>query len=157
MLTKKYLLEESDIIFDPLVFPAATGDINYKGSAAETIEGVRAIKETFPNCKTILGISNVSFGLPPAGREVFNSVFMYHCVQAGLDMAIVNSEAIVRYNTIPDSEKTLAENLIWDKGDDPITEFTNHFRDVKPKSTTETRSQMTWQERLSLAIIEGTK
>ena len=157
LLTKKYLLEESDIIFDPLVFPAATGDINYKGSAAETIEGVRAIKETFPNCKTILGISNVSFGLPPAGREVFNSVFMYHCIQAGLDMAIVNSEAIVRYNTIPDSEKTLAENLIWDKGDDPITEFTNHFRDIKPKSTTETRSQMTWQERLSLAIIEGTK
>ena len=72
LLTKKYLLEESDIIFDPLVFPAATGDINYKGSAAETIEGVRAIKETFPNCKTILGISNVSFGLPPAGREVFH-------------------------------------------------------------------------------------
>ena len=157
LLTQKYLLEESDIIFDPLVFPAATGDLNYKGSAAETIEGVRAIKEKFPNCKTVLGISNVSFGLPPAGREVFNSVFMYHCIQAGLDMAIVNSETIVRYNAIPDSERTLAENLIWDRGQDPITEFTNHFRDVKPKSTTETRSHMTWEERLSLAIIEGTK
>ena len=65
------------------MFPAGTGDANYIGSAAETIEGVRAIKARFPDCKTILGISNVSFGLPPAGREVLNSVFLYHCTKAG--------------------------------------------------------------------------
>ncbi len=157
LLTTKYGMLETDIIFDPLVFPAATGDSNYQGSAAETIKGVQKIKESYPNCKTILGISNVSFGLPPAGREVFNSVFMYHCIQAGLDMAIVNSETIVRYNAIPQSERTLAENIIWDIGEDPVSDFTNHFRDVKPKSTTESRSQMSWDERLSLAIIEGTK
>ena len=92
LLTEKYGVPEQDIIFDPLVFPAGTGDENYVGSAAETIEGVRIIKEALPNTKTVLGISNVSFGLPAAGREVFNSVFLYHCTQAGLDMAIVNSE-----------------------------------------------------------------
>ena len=89
LLTEKYGVAEQDIIFDPLVFPAGTGDVNYVGSAAETIEGVRLIKAALPNTKTVLGISNVSFGLPVAGREVFNSVFLYHCVQAGLDMAIV--------------------------------------------------------------------
>ena len=100
-MTDKYGVALEDIIFDPLVFPAGTGDKTYVGSAAETIEGVRLIKEALPQTKTVLGISNVSFGLPPAGREVLNSVFLYHCVQAGLDMAIVNSELMQRYTTIP--------------------------------------------------------
>src|SRR5262249_39705839 len=88
LLTGKYGLQPEDLIFDPLVFPIATGDKNYIGSAEETIEGIRLIKEAFPRTKTVLGISNVSFGLPEAGREVLNSVFLYYCVQAGLDMAI---------------------------------------------------------------------
>jgi 5-methyltetrahydrofolate--homocysteine methyltransferase len=96
LLTKKYGVAPEDIIFDALVFPIGTGDRNYIGSAVETIEGIRAIKFALPLCKTILGISNVSFGLPEAGREVLNSVMLYHCVQAGLDLAIVNSEKLVR-------------------------------------------------------------
>ena len=91
------------------MFPVGTGDENYVGSGAETIEGVRLIKEALPGAKTVLGISNVSFGLPSAGREVLNSVFLYHCVQAGLDMAIVNSEGMERYASIPDDERKLAE------------------------------------------------
>ena len=83
LLTGKYGVPERDLIFDPLVFPVGTGDANYMGSAVETIEGVRAIKARFPRCKTILGISNVSFGLPAAGREVLNAVFLYHCTKAG--------------------------------------------------------------------------
>ena len=118
ILTEKYGVEPEDIIFDPLVFPCGTGDKNYLGSAAETIEGVRAIKEALPECKTILGISNVSFGLPTAGREVLNSVFLYHCVQAGLDLAIVNSELMQRYASIPEEEVKLAEDLIWNRGGD---------------------------------------
>ena len=109
LLTEKYGVPAEDIIFDPLVFPAGTGDQNYIGSAAETIEGIRLIKEVLPGTKTILGISNVSFGLPTAGREVLNSVFLYHCVQAGLDMAIVNSELLQRYTAIPEEERKLAE------------------------------------------------
>ena len=100
--------------------------------AAETIEGVRIIKEALPNTKTVLGISNVSFGLPAAGREVFNSVFLYHCTQAGLDMAIVNSEMMQRYATIPEEERRLSEDLIWNRGDDPVAAFAAHFRDPRP-------------------------
>ncbi|MCH7686574.1 MAG: B12-binding domain-containing protein, partial [Planctomycetes bacterium] len=141
----------------PLVFPAGTGDQNYVGSAAETIEGVRLIKEALPQCKTVLGISNVSFGLPPAGREVLNSVFLYHCVQAGLDMAIVNSELLQRYTSIPEEERTLSEDLIWDRTEDPVAAFAAHFRDRPPKATTEERRSLPLDERLALAIVEGTK
>src|SRR5262249_60657186 len=91
LLTGTYGIPARDLIFDPLVFPVGTGDVNYIGSAMETIEGVRLIKERFPECKTILGISNVSFGLPPAGREVLNAVYLYHNTKAGLDYAIVNT------------------------------------------------------------------
>ena len=157
LLTEKYGIPEADIIFDPLVFPAGTGDANYAGSAAETIEGVALIKEALPNTKTILGISNVSFGLPPAGREVFNSVFLYHCVQAGLDLAIVNSEMMQRYASIPDEERKLCEDLIWNRGADPVAAFAAHFRDKAPKATNEERLNLPLDERLSLAIIEGSK
>ena len=157
LLTEKYGIPEEDLIFDPLVFPAGTGDVNYVGSAAETIEGVRLIKEALPNTKTILGISNVSFGLPPAGREVFNSVFLYHCVQAGLDTAIVNSEMMQRYTSIPEEERKLSEDLIWNRGADPVAAFAAHFRDKPPQATAEERLNLPLDERLALAIIEGSK
>ena len=157
LLTEKYGVAEQDIIFDPLVFPAGTGDVNYVGSAAETIEGVRLIKAALPNTKTVLGISNVSFGLPVAGREVFNSVFLYHCVQAGLDMAIVNSELMQRYTTIPEAERKLSEDLIWNRGADPVAAFAAHFRDRPPRSTVEERLALPLDERLSKCIIEGSK
>ena len=157
LLTEKYGVSAEDIIFDPLVFPAGTGDVNYVGSAAETIEGVKLIKEALPATKTILGISNVSFGLPAAGREVFNSVFLYHCTQAGLDMAIVNSELLQRYATIPEEERRLSEDLIWNRGDDPVAAFAAHFRDRAPRSTVEERSALPLDERLAKCIIEGSK
>ncbi len=157
LLTEKYRVPEQDIIFDPLVFPAGTGDVNYVGSAAETIEGVRLIKEALPRSKTVLGISNVSFGLPTAGREVFNSVFLYHCTQAGLDMAIVNSELLQRYTTIPEEERQLSEDLIWNRGEDPVAAFAAHFRDRAPRSTVEERSALPLDERLAQCIIEGSK
>ena len=157
LLTEKYGIPEQDIIFDPLVFPAGTGDANYIGSAAETIAGVKLIKDALPQAKTILGISNVSFGLPPAGREVFNSVFLYHCVQSGLDLAIVNSEMMQRYNSIPEIERELSENLIWHRGDDPVAAFAAHFRDKAPQATAEERRSLPLDERLALAIIEGSK
>ena len=157
LLTEKYGVPEQDIIFDPLVFPAGTGDENYVGSAAETIEGVRLIKEALPNTKTVLGISNVSFGLPAAGREVFNSVFLYHCTRAGLDLAIVNSELMQRYATIPEEERRLSEDLIWHRGDDPVAAFAAHFRDRAPRATAEERLALPLDDRLAQCIIEGSK
>ena len=113
LLTKKYGLDPEDIIFDPLVFPCATGDENYIGGAVETVEGIRAIKKAIPDVRTILGISNVSFGLPAGAREVVNSVFLYYCTKAGLDLAIVNTEKLERFASIPEQERELAENLLF--------------------------------------------
>lgn len=145
-----------DVYFDPLVFPCATGDEQYIGSAAETIEGIRLIKQRFPTCKTVLGVSNVSFGLPAAGREVLNSVFLYHCVKAGLDLAIVNSEKLERFSSISPDEVELAENLLFNRGEDPIAKFAAQFRDRKAKAKRD-RSEIPLDERLSLAVIEGSK
>lgn len=113
LLTEKYGLAPEDIIFDPLVFPCATGDENYIGGAVETIEGIRLIKQALPDVRTILGISNVSFGLPAGAREVVNSVFLYYCTKAGLDLAIVNTEKLERFASIPSHERELAENLLF--------------------------------------------
>ncbi len=157
LLTEKYGVEPEDIIFDPLVFPVGTGDKNYIGSGVETIEGIRLIKSALPNCKTVLGVSNVSFGLPEAGREVLNSVMLYHCVQAGLDLAIVNSEKLERYPMIPEEERKLAEDLIWWRGEDPIAAFAAHFRERKGKESVESRRSLPLDERLALYILEGSK
>jgi 5-methyltetrahydrofolate--homocysteine methyltransferase len=113
LLTTKYGIAPEDIVFDPLVFPCATGDENYIGGAVETMEGIRLIKAVLPDTRTILGISNVSFGLPPGAREVVNSVFLYYCTKAGLDLAIVNSEKVERFASIPDHERRFAEDLLF--------------------------------------------
>jgi 5-methyltetrahydrofolate--homocysteine methyltransferase len=155
LLTDKYGIPPRDLIFDPLVFPVGTGDANYVGSAMETIEGVRAIKARFPECKTILGISNVSFGLPPAGREVLNGVFLYHCIKAGLDYAIINTERLERYPSIPEEERALAENLIYRRGEDPIAAFAAHFRDRQKAVVAPTALSL--DERLARYIVEGSR
>jgi 5-methyltetrahydrofolate--homocysteine methyltransferase len=113
ILTEKYGIAAEDIIIDPLVFPCATGDENYVGGAVETIEAVRLIKENVPFVKTILGVSNISFGLPASAREVVNSVFLYYCTKAGLDLAIVNAERLERFASIPVEERRLAESLLF--------------------------------------------
>jgi 5-methyltetrahydrofolate--homocysteine methyltransferase len=156
LLVDKYGLHPTDLIFDALVFPTASGDKNYDGSAPETLEAVRMIKETFPESRTILGISNVSFGLPPAGREVLNSVFLYHAVKAGLDFAIVNTEKLERYPSIPEVERKLCEDLLFWRGDDPVAAFANAFRDKKGKEK-KSRKDMPLDERLASYIIEGSK
>ena len=155
LLTEKYGLPARDLILDALVFPVGTGDANYIGSAVETIEGIRAIKARFPECKTILGISNVSFGLPPAGREVLNAVFLYQCTKAGLDYAIVNTERLERYPSIPEDERRLAEDLIYWRGADPVAAFAAHFRGRKNEAKTAVALPL--DERLARYIVEGSK
>ncbi|HYR40935.1 MAG TPA: homocysteine S-methyltransferase family protein, partial [Methylomirabilota bacterium] len=155
LLTEKYGVPARDLIFDALVFPVGTGDVNYIGSAVETIEGIRAIKARFPESKTILGISNVSFGLPPAGREVLNAVFLYHCTKAGLDYAIVNTERLERYPSIPEEERRLAEDLIYWRGADPVAAFAAHFRGRKKEA--KTGATLPLDERLARYIVEGSK
>lgn len=156
LLVNKYGVSPHDIIFDPLVFPIGTGDEQYIGAAKETIEGIRLIKQHLPNCLTMLGISNVSFGLPPVGREVLNSVFLYHCTQAGLDYAIVNTEKLERFASIPEEEVRLAEALLFNTNDETLNAFIQFYRD-KTKQPKQTNTNMTLEERLATYVIEGTK
>ncbi|MBT2682457.1 methionine synthase [Bacillus sp. ISL-37] len=156
LLVNKYKVPAQDLIFDPLVFPVGTGDEQYIGSAKATVDGIRMIKETFPETQTILGISNVSFGLPPVGREVLNSVFLYHCTQAGLDYAIVNTEKLERFASISPEEVKMSEELLFNTTDETLAEFTDFYRDKK-KETKSTLPDMTLEERLSYYVVEGTK
>jgi len=156
LLVDKFGIAPHDIIFDPLVFPVGTGDEQYIGSAKETIEGVRLIKETFPECLTILGISNVSFGLPPAGREVVNSVFLYHCTLAGLDYAIVNTEKLERFASIPEEEVKLAEALLFDTTEETLAKFIDFYRH-KTKTVKKQAATLRLEERLANYVVEGTK
>jgi len=156
LLTGKYGMNPEDIIFDPNMFPVGSGDPQYIGSAVETIEGIRMIKEKYPDCKTILGLSNISFGLPDAGREVLNSVYLYHCTKAGLDYAIVNTEKLERYASIPEAERKLAEELIYHTNDETLAQFVAHFREKKVEKK-EKISNLTLEERLASYVVEGTK
>ncbi|MEW8970707.1 MAG: methionine synthase [Mesobacillus sp.] len=156
LLVNKYKIPAQDLIFDPLVFPVGTGDEQYIGSAKATVDGIRRIKEALPETQTILGISNVSFGLPPVGREVLNSVFLYHCTQAGLDYAIVNTEKLERFASISPQEIKMAEDLLFNTTDQTLAEFTDFYRDKK-KETKSTLPDMTLEERLAYYVVEGTK
>ncbi len=184
LLTEKYGIPPEDIIIDPLVFPCATGDANYIGGAVETIEAIRLIKQQIPYVKTILGISNISFGLPPAAREVVNSVFLYYGTKAGLDLAIVNAQKLERFASIPEQERRLAENLLFntpptDAPDEElrlapedwraqtpeqrvainqfhIAAITAHFRQAKRKEK-EAAAELPLDRRLAGYIIQGTR
>ncbi|HEY2493582.1 MAG TPA: vitamin B12 dependent-methionine synthase activation domain-containing protein, partial [Paenibacillus sp.] len=156
LLVHKYDLNPSDIIFDPNMFPVGSGDPQYIGSALETIEGIRLIKEKYPETKTILGLSNISFGLPEAGREVLNSVYLYECTKAGLDYAIVNTEKLERYASISEEDRRLAEALIYETSDETLAAFVAAFREKKIVKKDKI-STLTLEERLASYVVEGTK
>ncbi|HEX4760432.1 MAG TPA: homocysteine S-methyltransferase family protein, partial [Thermoleophilaceae bacterium] len=115
------------LIFDPLTFTLTTGDDEWKPSAVETIEGIRLIKEALPGVKTSLGVSNVSFGVSPVARAVLNSVFLHHAVEAGLDLAMVHPQDVTPYPEIPDEERDLADDLVFNRREDALERFIAHF------------------------------
>ncbi|MBA4537856.1 methionine synthase [Bacillus aquiflavi] len=156
LLVHKYRLNAQDLIFDPLVFPVGTGDKQYIGSAKETVDGIRLIKEQLPECQTILGVSNVSFGLPPVGREVLNAVYLYHCTKAGLDYAIVNTEKLERFASISEEEIKLAEDLLFETTTETLAKFTAFYRGKKKEVRTQNLN-LSLEERLANYVVEGTK
>jgi 5-methyltetrahydrofolate--homocysteine methyltransferase len=127
IVVDEYGLASGDLVFDALTFTLATGDAEWIDSAKETIEGIRLIKRELPGVFTILGVSNVSFGLDPEARAVLNSVFLHHCVQAGLDAAIVNPAHVTPYAEIPPDERALAEDLVFNKRPDALQQYIEHF------------------------------
>jgi 5-methyltetrahydrofolate--homocysteine methyltransferase len=120
-------LDPQLLIFDCLTFTLTTGDEEWRPSAVETIEGIRAIKAEIPDVKTSLGVSNVSFGVSPGARAVLNSVFLHHCVDAGLDLAMVNPNHITPYSEISEEERELADDLVFNRREDALERFIGHF------------------------------
>src|SRR5215203_5569695 len=120
-------LDPEALIFDALTFTLTTGDEEWKPSAVETIEGIRRIKAELPGVKTSLGVSNVSFGVSPRPRAVLNSVFLHHCVEAGLDLAMVNPNHITPYGEISDEERELTDDLVFNRREDALERFISHF------------------------------
>src|SRR3954471_2978962 len=128
----KYGLRDGDILFDPLVLPISTGIEEDRRNAMETIEGTRLISRELADCHTVVGLSNVSFGLKPAARVVLNSAFLHELREAGLTGAIVHASKILPQNRIPKEQWDAALDLIYDRrrdGFDPLTHFVNLFPD----------------------------
>jgi len=163
--TKELGLPAFDIFFDTLALPISTGIEEDRRNALETIEAIKRIKAELPGAFTILGVSNISFGLNPASRVVLNSVFLHDAVEAGLDAAIVNASKIEPLNRIGEQELKVARELIYDQrrfeGDvcvyDPLTEFTKLFEGVKAKAAKKASKGETVEERLKNHIIDGEK
>ena len=132
---KKYGLKIEQFIFDVLTFTLATGEEEFLNAGKNTLDGIRLVKERFPNSFTTLGLSNISFGLTPQTRRVLNSVFLYHAVKSGLDSAIVNVKEIKPYTDIDENEKKLAENLIFNKNPNALSELITHFEKISSDTT----------------------
>jgi 5-methyltetrahydrofolate--homocysteine methyltransferase len=162
IVVNEYDLAPGDLVFDALTFTLATGDAEWIDSARETIEGIRLIKRELPGVYTILGVSNVSFGLQPVARAVLNSVFLHHCVQAGLDAAIVNPAHVTPYAEIPADERELADDLVFNKRPDALQRYIEHFSTDGARETSESAKEdptagMTPDQRVHWMIVHRKK
>ncbi len=157
IVTREYGLPPERLIFDDLTFTLATGEAEFRASAIETLEGIRRIKAELPGALTSLGVSNVSFGLGKEARAVLNSVFLYHCVQAGLDMAIVYAAEITPYPEVGEVERGLAEDLIFNRDPEALTRFIAHFEGRTPaaraKQEADEEASLTVEQRIHYQIL----
>lgn len=156
-----YGMRPDDMIFDTLTFPLTTGQEELRNDAIETIEGIRLIKENLPGVKTALGVSNVSFGVGASARGVLNSVFLYHAVQAGLDMAIVNPAHITPYAEIPEEQRKIANDLIFNSDPDALPRFIQYFEQndvsMAGREQVDPTADMTSEEALHWQIVHRKK
>lgn len=153
-------LKAEDLVFDDLTFTLATGDTEFVDSAKETIEGIRLIESALPGVMTSLGVSNLSFGFAPQARPALNSVMLYHCVQAGLDMAIVNAAHVMPYAEISAEEKELCEDLIFNRREDALQRFIQYFEKVEVttgSTVADPTEGMTSEQKLHWKIVHRFK
>jgi len=161
IVVDEYGLAPSDLIFDALTFTLASGDAEMANSGVDTLEGIRRIKEELPGVLTSLGVSNVSYGLGPAARAVLNSVFLFHAVEHGLDMAIVNPAHITPYAEIPEDQRKLADALIFNEHPDALADFIAYFEEhdvaVGGAEQVDPTADMTAEEALHWQIVHRKK
>ncbi len=161
-ITGNWGVDESSILIDTLTFTICTGQEESRRDGIETIEAIRQLKKRHPNVQTTLGLSNISFGLNPAARQVLNSVFLHECQEAGLDSAIVHASKIVPMNRIDDRQREVALDLVYDRrrdGYDPLQELMRIFEGVSASSSKESRAAelaaLPLLERLARRIVDG--
>ncbi|MFC9556535.1 methionine synthase [Rhodococcus sp. NPDC056960] len=161
-ITVNWGLDESDVIIDALTFPISTGQEEVRRDGIETIEAIRELKKRHPRVHFTLGVSNISFGLNPAARQVLNSVFLHECTEAGLDTAIVHASKILPMARIPDEQRETALDLVYDRrreGYDPLQKLMELFEGVSAASARESRAQelaaLPLFERLERRIVDG--
>ena len=161
LAVERYGMDPTDLLFDPLALPLSTGMEESRRDGIETIEGIKKIKAGLPGASTILGLSNVSFGLTPAARHVLNSVFLHECMEAGLDAAIVHAARIMPLSKIPEEQRDVCLDLIYDRrreGYDPLQALLALFEGVTSAAVEkEDRSSWPVEERLKSRIIDGDK
>jgi len=154
-------LRPDALVYDALTFTLATGDAEFIDSAIQTIAGIRLIKQNLPGVLTSLGVSNLSFGFAAQARPALNSIMLYHCVQAGLDMAIINPAHVMPYADIPEEEKVLCEDLIFNRRADALQRFIEHFENISPSaaenSLVDPTEGMSPEERLHWRIVHRHK
>jgi methylmalonyl-CoA mutase cobalamin-binding domain/chain len=153
-------LKPEDLVYDALTFTLATGDEEFVDSAIETIEGIRLIKKELPGVMASLGVSNLSFGFAPQARPPLNSIMLYHCVQAGMDMAIINPAHVTAYADIPAEEKELCEDLLFNRRKDALQRYIEHYENVTATSETslvDPTEGMTPEQRLHWKIVHRKK
>ena len=163
LAVNKHGLRPSDLFFDPLTFTVGAGDETLRDAAIQTLDAIRGIKEELPGVFTVLGLSNISFGLPPHSRKILNSVFLHEAIDAGLDAAIVDAAKVVPLAMISDEDKQSCMDLLYNKQTDntitPVMAFINHFADVKDDddSTKEAEENIPPEEAMSEKIVRGEK
>ena len=153
-------LKPSDLVYDALTFTLATGDEEFVDSAIETIEGIRLIKKELPGVMASLGVSNLSFGFAPQARPPLNSIMLYHCVQAGMDMAIINPAHVTAYADIPAEEKELCEDLLFNRRKDALQRYIEHYENIDPTvelTLADPTEGMTPEQRLHWKIVHRKK
>ena len=159
LAVNRYGLESSDLIFDALTFPLSTGDDDLRRDGIETIEAIRRIKTELPGVRTVLGVSNISFGLNPAARRILNSVFLHEAVDAGLDAAIVHAGKIEPLSKMDPEQRKVCLDLVYDRreeGYDPLEKLLELFADVRTEQTTvEDYNDLPVGERLARRIVDG--
>ncbi|MBF0253221.1 MAG: homocysteine S-methyltransferase family protein [Candidatus Omnitrophica bacterium] len=152
-------LNPYQLLFDTLTFSLGTGEEEYAESAIATFEAIKAIKKKFPGVMTVLGASNVSFGLPPEGRKILNAIYLEHAARYGLDMAILNPQALLNYDDIPEKERTLTENLIFNKKPKALDKFVEYFINVKTeeKKKEEADKDISIEQKIKNCILNRKK
>ncbi|MBN1491043.1 MAG: methionine synthase [Phycisphaerae bacterium] len=157
LATRKYGMRAGDLIFDPLTFTICTGNTDDRRLALETLDAIARIKAELPECHTLLGVSNVSFGIAPAARHVLNSVFLHYACERGLDAAIVHASGIEPLYKIDEAQRETARRLIFDEREagDPLGQLLGLFSDAKPRAARAPTASLPIEQRLKQRIIDG--